>query len=190
MKALEQPVLSDEELAAAAAREGSAGPAFVELLRRHQERVWRICYRLLGNEHDAHDAAQEVFVRLFTCRGQFAGRSKYTTWVHGIAVRTSLNIRRSRSRRLRRVNPVSDESLEQSQPDQGSEENNAALSLDLMKMLDVLDEEDRALMILKYAEEYSYEELAEVFDLSISACKMRLSRARDKLKARFPHAIE
>ena len=67
MKALEQPVLTDEQLAAEAAREGSAGPAFVELLKRYQDRVWRICYRLLGNEHDAHDAAQEVFVRLFTC---------------------------------------------------------------------------------------------------------------------------
>ena len=55
-----------------------------------------------------------------------------------------------------------------------------------MKMLETLDEEDRALLILKYAESYDYEELAEIFDLSVSACKMRISRAREKLQQAYP----
>jgi RNA polymerase sigma-70 factor (ECF subfamily) len=54
-----------------------------------------------------------------------------------------------------------------------------------MQMLDILDEEDRALLILKYAENYSHEELAEIFGISVSACKMRISRARDKIQERF-----
>jgi len=54
-----------------------------------------------------------------------------------------------------------------------------------MDMLETLDEEDRALLILKYAEGYEYEELAAIFDLSVSACKMRISRAREKLQERF-----
>ena len=73
---------TDEELAAEAAREGSDGPAFVALVERFRQRVWRICYRLLGNEADASDAAQEVFVRLFLHRAKFDGRSKYATWAH------------------------------------------------------------------------------------------------------------
>ena len=52
-------------------------------------------------------------------------------------------------------------------------------------MLETLDEEDRAMMILKYAEGHDYEELAEIFNLSVSACKMRISRAREKLQASF-----
>ena len=175
---------TDEQLAAEAAREGSDGPAFVELVRRYQERVWRICYRLLGNPHDAQDAAQEVFVRLFTCRGQFAHRSKYSTWVHGIAVRTSLTFRRGRGRRQKRVVTVSGETLEKA----ASAEPAPALALDLMDMLDTLDEEDRAMLILKYAENYSYDELAEIFGLTSSACKMRISRAREKLQQRYPDA--
>jgi DNA-directed RNA polymerase specialized sigma24 family protein len=51
--------------------------------------------------------------------------------------------------------------------------------------LEILSEEDRALLILKYAEGYSYEELAPIFDLSISACKMRISRACDKVQQHF-----
>ena len=177
-------MLTDEQLAAEAVREGSDGPAFVELVRRYRERVWRICYRLLGNEHDAQDAAQEVFVRLFTSRGKFAGRSKYSTWVHGVAVRTCLTLRRGRGRRQRRVATVSDEALQH----QAAQSDKAAggLSLDLTEMLDVLDEEDRAMLILNYAEDYSYEDLADMFELSVSACKMRVSRARDRLQKKFP----
>lgn len=175
--------LTDEQLAANAAREGSDGPAFTELVERFRQRVWHICYRLLSNEHDANDAAQEVFVRLFLHRTKFEGRSKYSTWVHGIAVRTCLTIRRGRGRRQRRENSASDEAIEAQSP--GMKTATEGLSLDLMQMLDILDEEDRAPLILKYAENYSHEELAEIFGLSVSACKMRISRAREKIQQRF-----
>jgi RNA polymerase sigma factor (sigma-70 family) len=174
---------SDEELAAEAARESSDGPAFVALLDRFRQRVWRICFRLMGNEQDTNDAAQEVFLRLFLHRARFAGRSKYATWVHGVAVRTCLAMRRSRGRRQRHENVVSEAAWEARQPacDSAPE----GLSMDLASMLETLDEEDRAMLILKYAEGYDYEELAAVFEVSVSACKMRISRAREKLHDRY-----
>ena len=100
--------LSDEQLVAQAAREGSDGAAFTVLMERYREKVWRVCWRLMGSEHDAEDAAQEVFVRLFFERGKFAGRSTYSTWLHGVAIRTCLMLRRSRSRRRRREDSGSD----------------------------------------------------------------------------------
>ena len=173
---------SDEQLAAEAAREGSDGPAFQCLLERFRQPVWRICYRLMGNETDATDAAQEVFVRLFLNRKKFAARSKYSTWVHGIAIRTCLTLRRSRGRRQK--HEIVDQELLTN--NRSSTQPNQALSLDLMTMLDTLNEQDRAMMILKHAESYSYEELAEIFGLSVSGCKMRLSRARKQLQKSFP----
>jgi RNA polymerase sigma-70 factor (ECF subfamily) len=170
---------SDEALAAEAAREGSDGPAFVELLNRYRERVWRICYRLLGHADDAQDAAQEVFVRLFTQRDRFHGRSKYSTWVHGIAVRTCLMFRRGRGRRRRHEAAAAKSDLPR------GEMHEPGLSLDLRAMLEGLDEEDRALVILKYCENYSYDELAEMFELSAAACKMRVSRAKEKIQQQF-----
>ena len=177
---------TDEQLAAEAAREGSDGPAFRELLSRHRDRVWHICFRLMGNEQDASDAAQEVFVRLFLNRAKFEGRSKYSTWVHGVAVRTCLTLRRSRGRRAKHETVV-DAPVEK--PTATTESQTAAERIDLMQMLEVLSEEDRAMLILKHAENYSYEELAEMFDVSVSACKMRLSRARQRLKEQFPNAM-
>lgn len=180
---LENSRLTDEQLAAAAAREDSDGPAFNALVDRFQTRVWRICFRLLGNEHDASDAAQEVFVRLFLNRAKFAGRSKYSTWVHGVAVRTCLTLRRGRSRRQRRENFVREQSA---RAGEAEVQPSGSSALDLSQMLDTLDEDERALLILKYAEGHSYEDLAEMFDLSVSACKMRILRSRQKLKERFP----
>lgn len=172
---------SDEQLAADAAREGSDGPAFTALVERFQDRVWRVCFRLMGNAEDAHDAAQEVFVRLFLQRGKFEGRSRYSTWVHGIALRTCLMLRRSRGRRRRYESQAADESRRDLSPQSQTE-----ATLDVFRMLEQLDDEDRALLILKYAEGHSYEELAEMFELSVSACKMRISRARERLQQRFP----
>lgn len=174
---------TDEQLAALAAREGSDGPAFTALVERYRQRVWSVCYRLLNNESDAHDAAQEVFVKLFLQRAKFRGESKYSTWVHGIAVRTCLMQRRSSGRRRKREGAPTGADLD-AQPT-GRPTDDPGAKLDLVQMLDVLDDEDRALVLLKYAEGYDYEELAEIFELSVSACKMRVSRAREKIQARF-----
>ncbi len=172
---------TDERLIAEAVREDSDGPAFVELVSRHQQRVWSICFRLLNDEHDAADAAQEVFVRLFVHRAKFAGRSKFTTWLHGMTVRTCLSLRRGRGRRRRYEQAAAAEATQRG----GGICPPTTTDGDVMEMLDILNDEDRAMLILKYAEGNTFEELAAIFDLSVSACKMRVSRAREKLRQRF-----
>jgi RNA polymerase sigma-70 factor (ECF subfamily) len=177
---------SDEELAAQAAREGSDGIAFTMLMDRYRERVWRVCWRLMGTEHDAEDAAQEVFVRLFFERGKFAGRSRYSTWLHGVAIRTCLTLRRSRSRRRRRETPESaDAGLAETHADpQSSPESAVDAAHDAGKLLEHLDEEDRALVLMRFAENHDYDALAEMFGASPGALRMRISRIREKLAAK------
>lgn len=185
----ELAALTDEALAAQAAREGSAGVAFTALMDRFRERVWRVCWRLMGSQEDAEDAAQEVFVRLFFDRGRFAGRSRYSTWLHGVAIRTCLTLRRSRSRRRRREQAESasgdDRQVVQTHPDPGASPTAAIdAAVDATKLLEGLDEEDRALVLMKFAENHDYEELAEMFDATPGALRMRVSRIREKLAAR------
>ncbi len=179
--------LSDEELAAQAAREGSDGVAFTSLMERFRDRVWRVCWRLMGSRHDAEDAAQEVFVRLFFERAKFAGRSRYSTWLHGVAIRTCLTLRRSRSRRRRREVPGSasgEDGHDQitARADERPVQADAVDAADAAaKLLDGLDEEDRALVLMKFAENHDYEALAEMFDSTPGALRMRISRIREKL---------
>ncbi len=173
--------LSDEQLAAEAAREGSDGVAFTALMERFRERVWRVCWRLMGSEHDAEDAAQEVFVRLFFERTRFEGRSRYATWVHAVAIRTCLSLRRSRSRRRRREDSGDGEQIETVATRQPSPGDAVAATHDIAKLLEGLDEEDRALVLMRFAENHDYEELAEMFGTTPGACRMRISRIREKL---------
>ena len=178
--------VSDEDLAAQAAREGSDGIAFTMLMDRYRERVWRVCWRLMGSEHDAEDAAQEVFVRLFFERAKFAGRSRYSTWLHGVAIRTCLTLRRSRTRRRRRESPESaDAGLAEMHADpQASPETAVDAAHDAQKILEQLDEEDRALVLMRFAENHEYDELAEMFGSTSGALRMRISRIREKLAAK------
>jgi len=126
---------------------------------------------------------------MFMQRTQFEARSRYSTWVHGIAIKTCLTLRRGRGRRKRREDRVGTDEAELATRKQSGVKG-IDTKADLQQMLEILDEEDRALLIMKYAEDYSYDELATIFELSVSACKMRVSRARVKLQERFPeHAL-
>jgi RNA polymerase sigma-70 factor (ECF subfamily) len=180
---LETDQRSDEQLAADAAREGSDGPAFQALCARYQERVWRTCCRLVGNAEDASDAAQEVLVKMFMQRAQFKRESQYSTWVHGIAIRTCLMLRRGSGRRRQRETKAFEERQRRESIGDLSPQD---ASLDLAQILETLDEEERAMLIMKYAEGHSYSDLAAMFGKTASACKMRISRARQQLKERFP----
>ena len=89
-------------------------------------------------------------------------------------------MRRSRTRRRRHEGVSAEPDWEARQPARPA--GPPGLALDLVQMLETLDEEDRAMLILKYAKAYDYEELAAIFEISVSACKMRISRAREKLQ--------
>jgi RNA polymerase sigma-70 factor (ECF subfamily) len=128
-----------------------------------------------------------VFVRLFFERGKFAGRSRYSTWLHGVAIRTCLTLRRSRSRRRRRESsdPGGEVSLVEAHADpQASPEAAVDAAHDARKVLEHLDEEDRALVLMRFAENHDYEELAEMFGSTSGALRMRVSRIREKLAAK------
>jgi len=175
---------SNEQLAAEAAREGSDGPAFTELASRFRDRVWRVCFQIMGHADDAADAAQDVLVRMFLQRANFEGRSKYSTWVHGIAVRTCLSLRRARSRRNKRVAVLPGLDLDATETPSEAPALPPSDGIPLEKMLNTLGDEDRALVVMKYSQDHSYQELSQIFGLSESACKMRVSRAVGRLRAR------
>ena len=175
---------SDEQLASEAAREGSDGPAFTELASRFRDRVWRICFQIMGHADDAADAAQDVLVRMFLQRANFEGRSKYSTWVHGIAVRTCLSLRRARSRRQKRVSVLPGQDLDTKGASTDTPASASTDGRNLDEMLDTLGDEDRALVVMKYSQDHSYQELSQIFGLSESACKMRVSRAVGRLRER------
>ena len=156
--------------------------AFSELVGAYQVPVYNLCYRMLGEAGEAEDAAQETFLRTYRNIKKYDPERKFITWVLSIASNHCID--RLRKRRLTFLSlEMTPEVWEGSDPEPGPEGSLEDLELqDQVKtMLMELNGPDRAAILLRYWYDYSYEEIAEVLTLSVSAVKSRLHRARRDL---------
>ncbi|XZE53947.1 RNA polymerase sigma factor [Planctomycetaceae bacterium SH139] len=148
-----------------------------QLLDRYGSRVQRFCYSMIGNQDDALDLAQDVFVIAIERRRSFRGGSSVETWLLGIAVRICRNwIRRQAIRH--RVLGLFGRSQSSTLADPTEK---AARSDEIERGLGLLDVRSREVLVLRYFEGREVEELAEILQLTRSAVDQRLSRARRKL---------
>lgn len=165
-------------------REALAGnkQAFNRLVEAYQRPVFNLAYRMLGNPDEAEDAAQETFLRAYGRLTQYDSSHKFSTWILSIANHHCID--RLRKRRMTYVsiddNPVL-ENLEQDGPEPeqsllGNEE-----SVELQTLINQLEPDYRTPLILRYWEDYSYEDIATAMGLTVSAVKSRLFRARKQM---------
>lgn len=179
----------DLELVESARRGGRE--AFGELVRRHHPLLLAACLSLLGEKAEAEDAAAESFVKAFEALPGFRGESSFPTWLHRIAV----NACRDRQRRRARRPTVSWDALVEERGEElasllsGSEDPRARVENEDLarRVLASLPEGHREILVLRETSGLSYQELAEVLDLSLDAVKARLKRARAEVAARLRH---
>lgn len=160
---------------------------FQELMRRYQPMVWRVCYSYLRHPQDAEDLTQEVFFRVYRSLAQFEGRSSFKTWLHRVAANTCQNEIRHRGRRpqeaaaeletIAEITPGS-QSTERAYQEKYTRELLAAA-------LAQLDPDVSEILYMKDYEERPYHEIAELFDIGLSAAKMRVQRARLALQVQY-----
>lgn len=165
---------------------GDSG-AFEQLVERHQRLVVGTVGRMLGNNFDAEDIAQQVFVRVWKSAKRYVPRAKFTTWLLKITRNLVFNELRRRARHPQV--PLQGESEEEERPirDENAVAPDASLlEQELQKAIDAaiadLPETQRLAVILRRYEELSYEEIAETLDQSVSAVKSLLFRARTELR--------
>jgi RNA polymerase sigma-70 factor, ECF subfamily len=150
--------------------------AFEELVRRHRDRVYRIALRMLGNESDAEDATQDAFVSAWKRLHDFRADSQFSTWMHRIVTNRCLDMLRAR----RPTSTLPDErEAPASSPDRIVE--GIWQVADLKLAIGRLTPEQRAPVVLRDLGGRSYEEIAEILEISVSAVKSRLHRARLEL---------
>lgn len=170
---------SDRELVARARADDPA--AFEELVRRHRDRIYRVALRVCRHPADAEDVTQEAIVRAWRGLGTFRGDAAFTTWLYRIVTNLALNrVTRRREHATERVpEPAGPgEALDPARRAEDRERLDAALAA-----LDTLTAEQRACYVLRELEGLSYDELAEVLDISVASVKGRLYRARQDLVA-------
>lgn len=162
--------------------------SFDELMLRYQEKVLNTCFRFVGDEDDARDATQDIFVKVYRALDAFKPKAKFSTWLYRIAVNHSLNVLRSKKRRawIKRLSLNAGDQHEIGLiPDHANNPENAMDREEKFKrvhqMLDSLKEEQRVAIILHQFEGLSYKEIAAVMNISVSAVESRIFRARQKL---------
>jgi RNA polymerase sigma-70 factor, ECF subfamily len=162
--------------------------AFREIVERYQAKVFSIIYGILRNHNDAEDIAQQVFSKVYFSIRNFDFRSSLLTWIYKITVNECYDyLRKKRVRKLVYESDFSEEDavrMEASDPaiDPAVPVDRKLAQQDLvMKLLDRVSDEDRALILMKEVEGHSVEELSQMTGMNENTIKVKLFRARQKL---------
>jgi RNA polymerase sigma-70 factor (ECF subfamily) len=155
---------------------------FAELVERYKDAVQNLAYRMLGNTTEAEDVTQEAFVRAFTQLSTYKPVHKFSTWLLSIA--SHLSIDQLRRRRFLAL-PLEDVPFLEWIVDAGVGPEISALQGEqhdeIQKYLQMLPGKYRAVIVLRYWYDFSYEEIAQVLNLTQPLVKARLHRARELL---------
>lgn len=159
--------------------------AFAELIRRHQDRIFDLGYRMLGDRQEAEDLSQEIFVAVHRALGGFRGDSRLSTWIFRVAKNHCLNRLQYLKRRGGGRTDDLEESLETAgdpaagAPDRDLERREEQALV--QRALAELDEAQRMIVVLRDIEGLGYDEIVEVLDEPLGTVKSRLHRARAAL---------
>ena len=174
---------------------GGDTTAFEQLIERHQTLVAGTVARMLGSNSDVEDIAQQVFIRVWRSAGRYVARAKFTTWLLKITRNLVFNeMRRAKRHPHLPVQiepgaeemPLKDEAM--ATPDANLLQ--AELQAEIEKAIMLLPDTQRMALVLRRYEEFSYEEIANVLDLSVPAVKSLLFRARTELRERLKDYLE
>lgn len=171
------PAADERRDVIAAAKEGDV-EAFECLYRQHIDRLYGLCFRLVGGDPShATQLAQDVFVRAWERLSSFRGEASFATWLHRIAVNVWLSHRRSTQRREHRESV-----LESTKPTYEAPFDGVDGGLDLEQAIAGLPPQARTVFILAAIEGYRHEEIAEMMQVSVGTSKAQLHRARTLLQ--------
>ena len=164
--------------------------AFTELVEAHQSHVYNLCYRMLGEPEAAEDAAQETFLRAFQHLHRYDPRRPFATWLLSIAAHYCID--RIRRRKFSFISLDQEEEHDAPElPDaEAARPEDEAVRREQREQMQgairKLDSVDRAAIVLRYWHDCSEAEIAETLNLTVSAVKSRLHRARRELAGYWP----
>ena len=152
--------------------------AFTSLMRRHEDRIYGLAYRMTGDRADALEATQETFISAFKRAGSFRGDAAFSTWLYRIGVNACRDLLRKKGRL-----PAPQEEVPEprSSGRQATLEDTVALRMDLARALAALAEDYREAVVMHDLGGIPYEEIASLTGVALGTVKSRISRGRQQL---------
>jgi RNA polymerase sigma-70 factor (ECF subfamily) len=184
------PTLDDADRRAMARLAAGEDAGLDELMTRHAERLFHYLIRVLQNETEAADLAEEAFVRVYQNRARFRPANRFATWLYAIATNLARDLQRHRTRHpqvsLEAENPETGHSfremLPETRPNPGEVLDSAERAETVRRAVAALPEELRLPLVLAEYEEKSQAEIAAILACSVKAVEMRIYRARLQLR--------
>lgn len=164
--------------------------AFEELILKHEKIVYNLALRMMNHSEDAKDISQEVFLKAYRSLPNFDERSAFSTWIYRITHNTCIDEMRKRKGKqnysLEEELENEEGSMQRQIADEGDTPEESLLreeqKSEILQALDSLSEEHKAAIVLRDVKGFSYEEIAEILEVSLGTVKSRISRARNQLK--------
>ncbi len=183
--------LSEEEARILRGLRAGIEEAYEELIERYEQQLYGMIYRLLGNQMDAADVVQEVFLKVFRTINSFREQSSLRTWIYRIAVNEAHNHRRWFARHCRNEVSMEEERADRQSPleraadpgrspfEQVLEHENKTL---IERALTRINPVFRTAVVLRDIQNLSYEEIADILQISLGTVKSRILRGREALR--------
>ena len=191
----------EEQLLVDRCRQGDR-ESFAQLMRLHEKQIFNFTYRMLGDEEEAEDLTQDIFVAAFKGIRKFRGEAKFSTWLYRIA----LNQTRNRIKYLSRRDFFAKQNRRAQHKEESPWENpeflpdNAptpeqwtltkSMAAQVQECLNQIPPQARQILVLRDVQGFSYEELSEMLSLNPGTVKSRLHRARSALQQRLADKLE
>ncbi len=168
--------------------------AFEDVVSFFQSKIYQHCYRMLGNAHEAEDIAQEAFIRAYVNIHSFDEKRKFSTWLYRIA--TNLTIDRIRKRKPdyyldAEIKGTEGLNMYSQMADEGRLPGEEVESMELQRYIhqeiSELPPKYRSVIMLRYLEEFSLQEISDILDIPLGTVKTRIHRGREALRKRLRH---
>jgi RNA polymerase sigma-70 factor (ECF subfamily) len=167
--------------------------AFAELVELYKDKIYHLAYRMLNNKHEAEDAVQETFLRVYTNLHRYDEQQKFSTWIFRIGTNHCIDRLRKRKH--------SAYSLDAEMPDgegndyysmlpanEDTPEDQIILSetqQQIRKAINMLPEKYKSVVILRYLQDMSLQEISDVLDMPVTTVKTRVHRGREYLRKKL-----
>lgn len=164
--------------------------AFGELVARHERAVYSVVSRMVGSRDDVDDLVQDVFVLAYRSIKSFRGEASFATWLHSIAVNTTLkSLKRNKKRQALSLDDpdmaLGEFLAADNQPNPADVAHTRQQNAQVRTAIDALPEKQRAVVMLHYFEEYTCEEIAQILHCSVGTVWSRLHYACRKLRSQL-----
>ena len=161
---------------------GKVDEAVFSLVRKHEKKIFNLCFRIIRNRETAEEVAQDAFLKSFRDLKKLKDPSKYEIWLNRIAYRMCIDVTRKKKRFYSDINDTDPSQLKPVETITLDEADRKEVIEQVLKEIPI---EDAALITLYYLNEMQVKEVAEIMKMSISNVKVKLLRTRNELKEKL-----